>query len=87
MLGMVKKMKRTGCIAISGHGVDLRLTNNGTIVGTNELSFHSTPTTMRYTFYFNDNTSLKMSKARFELLANSVKCENILADGFDGFRS
>lgn len=86
MLGIVNKMKRTGCYKITGHGVDIRL-NGNTIVGTNEPSFHVTPCTMRYTFYFDDNTSMKMSKMRFELLANSVKAENILTDGFDGFRS
>ena len=86
MVAMTNKMKRTGCVRITGHNVDIRR-NGETITSTNELSFHSTPTTMRYVFHFNDGSCIKMSKMRFELLANSVKAENILADGFDGFRS
>lgn len=86
MLGMLKKMKRTGCIAISGHGVSIRR-NGDSVTSTNEMSFHATPCTMRYTFTFVDGSRIKMPKMRFEAYANMVKAENVLIDGFDGFRS
>ena len=86
MLGMVSKMRRTGCIKIEGHNVKITRTGS-TIIAINEAAFHVTPCTMRYTFTFADGSRIKMSKMRFEAYANMVKGENILTDGFDGFRS
>ena len=72
MLGFAQKMNRMGAIKLS-YGRDVVIYPDTKPTDKGYWKFHCLPTWSKITVTFYDNTSVIMTKAQFEVAANTVK--------------